>query len=141
MGRIIALDLGKKRCGVAVTDPLQIIANGLATVPTHELEGFLVQYIESEDVERFVIGNPLQLNGEPSESQRYIVPIINKLKKKFPQIPCEYTDERFTSTLAHRAMIEGGMKKSHRRIKENADIMAATILLNDYLESKKFRIE
>ena len=137
MGRIIAIDLGRKRCGIAVTDTLQLIANGLAVVAPGELESYLRQYVDNEVVDLIIVGKPITLDGQPSDSWTYIEPIYNRLRKVFVTIPFQFVDERFTSTLAHRAMIEGGMKKSHRRIKENADIMAATIMLNDYLESKK----
>lgn len=140
MGRILALDLGRKRCGVAVTDPLQLIANGLTVVSPSLLDNFLSQYFDSEQVDEIVVGNPRRLDGQQSESWQYISPILNRLRTRFPSIPFILFDERFTSTLAHKAMIEGGMKKSHRQIKDNADIMAATILLNDYLETKKYKM-
>lgn len=138
MGRILAIDYGRKRCGIAVTDPLKIIANGLETVPTHKLMEFLKDYTSREQVELIVMGEPTQLNGDPSESMRYIKPFINQLKKEMPGIPIEMVDERFTSTLAHQAMIDGGMKKSDRRDKARVDTIAASIILNDYLQSKQF---
>lgn len=137
MGRLMALDLGRKRCGIAVTDSLQLIANALCTVPSMNLDSFLKEYFQKEDVEKLIIGKPTTLHGELSESWQYISQIINRLKKVFPNMPLEFYDERFTSTLAHRAMIEGGMKKTDRQAKENADKIAASILLNDYLESKR----
>lgn len=136
MGRILGIDYGRKRTGVAVTDPLQIVAGNLATVPTHTLMSFIKDYIAREQVERIVIGQPTQLNGEPSESMKYITPFVNKLRKELPDMPIVMYDERFTSTIAHRAMIEGGMKKSDRRDKSRVDAIAATIILNDYLQSK-----
>jgi len=138
MGRILAIDYGRKRCGVAVTDPLKIVANGLETVPTHQLMDFIKNYMRVEDVELIVMGQPTQLNGEPSESMRYITPFVGRLKKELPGLPVVMVDERFTSTIAHQAMIDGGMKKSDRRDKSRVDTIAATIILNDYLQSKQF---
>lgn len=138
MGRILGIDYGRKRCGIAVTDPLKIIANGLTTVPSHTLIDFLQNYTSKECVEKIIVGLPKQLNGEPSESMKYITPFLNRLRKVLPDIPVEMYDERFTSTLAHKAMIDGGMKKSDRRNKEIVDTIAASIILNDYLQSNKF---
>ena len=135
MGRILGIDYGRKRTGLAVTDPLGIVAGNLATVPTHTLMQFIQDYIEREQVDRIVIGNPMQLNGQPSESMKYITPFVNRLKKVLPDMPVVMYDERFTSTLAHQAMIDGGMKKSDRRDKSRVDAIAATIILNDYLQS------
>ena len=135
MGRILGIDYGRKRTGLAVTDPLGIVAGNLATVPTHTLMQFIQDYIEREQVDRIVIGNPKQLNGQPSESMKYITPFVNRLKKVFPDMPVVMYDERFTSTIAHQAMIDGGMKKSDRRDKSRVDAIAATIILNDYLQS------
>ena len=137
MGRILAIDYGKKRTGIAVTDVLQIIANGLTTVPTSELMDFLLKYVEKEPVERIVVGHPKQMNNEDSENMKRITPFVNLLKKKLPQIPVEMVDERFTSVLAHRAMIEGGMKKMARRDKAVVDKIAATIILEDYLQYRQ----
>ena len=128
----------KKRTGIAVTDPLKIVANGLTTVPSHTVVDFLVKYIEKENVEKIVVGLPKQLNGQPSESMQYITPFLNRLKKVLPQIPVVMYDERFTSTLAHKAMLDGGMKKKDRQNKEIVDTIAATIILNDYLQSNQF---
>ncbi len=138
MGRILAIDYGRRRTGIAVTDTLQIVANGLTTVPTHELITFLKQYVQKESVDKIVVGQPKQMNNQPSESMRYIEPFLRQLAKQLPQIPVEMYDERFTSVLAHRAMLDGGMKKSARRDKAIVDEISATIILNDYLESKKF---
>ena len=138
MGRILGIDYGRKRCGIAVTDPLKIIANGLTTVPAHTLIDFLQDYTKKESVERIIVGLPKQLNGEPSESMKYITPFLNRLRKVLPDIPVEMYDERFTSTIAHRAMIDGGMKKSDRQNKDIVDTIAASIILNDYLQSNKF---
>ena len=137
MARILGIDYGRKRTGVAVTDPLQIVAGALGTVPTHTLEQFITDYVARENVELIVVGQPLQLNGEPSESMRYITPFVNRLRKILPDIPVVMYDERFTSTIAHQAMIDGGMKKSDRRDKARVDSIAATIILNDYLMSRK----
>ena len=132
----MGIDYGRKRTGVAVTDPLKIVAGNLATVPTHTLMQFIKDYIAREQVERIVIGQPTQLNGEPSESMRYITPFVNRLRNELPDMPIVMYDERFTSTIAHQAMIDGGMKKSDRRDKSRVDAIAATIILNDYLQSK-----
>ncbi len=136
MGRILGIDYGRKRTGVAVTDSLQIVAGNLATVPTHTLMQFIKDYISRETVDRIVIGQPTQLNGEPSESMKYITPFVNRLRRELPDMPVVMYDERFTSTIAHQAMIDGGMKKSDRRDKARVDAIAATIILNDYLQSK-----
>jgi len=131
----MGIDYGRKRTGVAVTDPLQIVAGNLATVPTHTLMQFIKDYLSRETVDRIVVGKPTQLNGEPSESMKYITPFVNRLRKELPQMPIVMYDERFTSTIAHQAMIVGGMKKSDRRDKSRVDAIAATIILNDYLQS------
>lgn len=136
MGRILGIDYGRKRSGVAVTDPMQIVAGNLATVPTHTLLQFIKDYIARETVDRIVIGQPVQLNGEPSESMKYITPFVNRLRKELPLLTVVMYDERFTSVIAHQAMIDGGMKKSDRRDKSRVDAIAATIILNDYLQSK-----
>ena len=136
MGRIMGIDYGRKRTGVAVTDPLRIIAGNLATVPTHTLMQFIKDYMQREPVERIVIGQPSQLNGQPSESMKYITPFVNRLRKELPDVPIVMYDERFTSAIAHQAMIDGGMKKSDRRDKSRVDAIAATIILNDYLQSR-----
>ena len=136
MARILGIDYGRKRTGVAVTDPLQIVAGALGTVPTHTLEKYITDYVAREEVELIVVGQPLQLNGEPSESMRYITPFVNRLRKILPNIPVVMYDERFISTIAHQAVIDGGMKKSDRRDKARVDSIAATIILNDYLMSR-----
>ena len=128
MGRILGIDYGRKRTGVAVTDPLKIVAGNLATVPTHTLMQFIKDYIAREQVERIVIGQPTQLNGEPSESMRYIAPFVNRLRKELPDMPVVMYDERFTSTIAHQAMIDGGMKKSDRRDKSRVDSFISTVI-------------
>lgn len=135
MGRLLALDFGRARTGIAVTDPLRIVANGLATVETPRLEAFLRDYFSREAVDAVIVGLPKNLDGSPSDSQRYLLPALGRLRKAFPGMSFEMFDERFTSVLAHRAMLESGMKRSDRRQKGNADVMAACIILNDYLES------
>ena len=139
MSRILAIDYGKKRTGIAVTDVLQIIANGLTTVPTTELMDFIRKYVEKEPVERIIVGHPKQMNNEDSENMKRIVPFVNQLKKTFSQIPVELYDERFTSVLAHQAMIDGGLKKKARQNKALVDEISATIILQSYMESKKFK--
>ena len=137
MSRILAIDYGKKRTGIAVTDILQIIANGLTTVATPDLMDFLLDYVKKEPVERIIVGHPKQMNNEDSENMKRIVPFVNLLKKKLPQIPVEMVDERFTSVLAHQAMLDGGLKKKARQDKALVDEISATIILQSYLESKK----
>ena len=139
MSRILAIDYGKKRTGIAVTDPMQIIANGLTTVPTHELMDFLLGYLRQEKVERIVIGHPKQMNNEDSENMKRIVPFVNRLRKVLPDMPVELYDERFTSVLAHQAMLAGGLKKKARQNKALVDEISATIILQSYLESKKYK--
>ena len=140
MSRILAIDYGKKRTGIAVTDPVQIIANGLTTVPTHTLMDFLMNYVQKEQVERIIIGHPKQMNNEDSENMKNIVPFMNQLKKKMPQMPVELVDERFTSVLAHQAMLTGGLKKKDRQNKALVDEISATIILQSYMESRKFKL-
>lgn len=136
MARLLAIDYGKKRCGIAVTDPLQIVANGLTTVETGKLVDFIVDYTRNESVELIVVGYPTTVRGEESDSMRYIRPGIGRLKKAVPAIPVVFSDERFTSVLAHRAMIDGGMKKMARRNLEIVDEISAAIILNDYLQHR-----
>ena len=138
MSRILAIDYGKKRTGIAVTDPMQIIANGLTTVATHELVDFLLNYVKQEEVERIVIGHPRQMNYDDSENMKNIIPFMNRLKKVLPDMPVELVDERFTSVLAHQAMLASGLKKKARQNKALVDEISATIILQSYLESKKF---
>lgn len=137
MGRILALDYGRKRTGVAVSDPLQIIANGLTTVSSHELLDFLQNYTSKEQVELIVIGLPKQMSGEKSESMNYIEPFVRALKKRLPDMPVQFVDERFTSVLAHKAMLDGGLKKKDRQNKALVDEISATIILQSYLESRR----
>ena len=137
MGRLLSIDYGRRRTGIAVTDPLQIVASGLTTIPTHTLLQFLKDYTAREQVDTIVMGHPTDMHGNDSESMRYIRPAVERIRRELPGIPVVYYDERFTSVLAHRAMIDGGMKKSDRRVKGTVDEISATILLNDYLESKR----
>lgn len=137
MGRILSIDYGKKRTGLAVTDPLKIIAGGLATVSTFELFDYLKSYVSRESVELIVVGDPKQTDGTPSENKARIVEFVNRWKRNFPQIPVVFYDERFTSVIAHRAMIDGGMKKKDRRDKGVVDEISAVIILEDYMRSKQ----
>lgn len=135
MPRILSIDYGKKRTGLAVTDPLQIIAGGLVTVSTSELFDFLNGYVSKEPVERIVIGEPKQSDGSPSENMARVTQFVNRWKKARPDIPIEFYDERFTSVLAHRAMLDGGLGKKRRQDKALVDEVSATIILQSYLES------
>lgn len=140
MGRIVAIDYGRKRTGVAVTDTLQLIANGLATVPSGELVKFLTDYVAREPVERVVVGLPKQMNNELSENMKYVKAFVAQLKRALPDVPVEYYDERFTSVLAHKAMLEGGLKKKKRQEKGLVDEISAVIILQSYLEHKKYQL-
>ena len=135
MSRILAIDYGQKRTGIAVTDTLQMIANGLATVETKELEKFIVDYVASEDVSTIVVGKPTQMNGENSENMKRIEPFFNRLKRLFPDKEITYYDERFTSVLAHQAMLQSGIGKKARQNKALVDKISATIILEDDLQS------
>lgn len=137
MSRILSIDYGKKRTGLAVTDPLQIIANGLATIDTSTLFEFLQDYLEKENVERIVIGQPRQTNGQDSETMKRIQPFVNRLRKIYPNIPIDYFDERYTSVLAHKAIIESGIRKKARQNKPLVDKISATIILQDYMEMRR----
>ena len=136
MARILSIDYGKKRTGLAVTDPLQIIPNGLATVATSTLIDFLKDYLSRESVERVVIGEPRQMNGEASENLARVQQFVARFKKLFPTVPIEFYDERFTSVLAHRAIIDSGIGKKARRNKARVDGISATIILQDYLQMR-----
>lgn len=138
MGRILCIDYGRKRCGVAVTDTLRIAANGLPTVPSGTLLDFLTDYCSKEPVDLIVVGKPTTMRGEPSESMRYIVPFLKSLSKRLPQIPVTLFDERFTSTIAHREMIAAGLKKKDRQKKALADETAAVLILTDFLQSRAY---
>lgn len=135
MGRLLAIDYGRKRCGVAVTDPLRIVATALATVPSAGLVAFVKDYVASNPVDRIIVGLPTTMRGEPSESMRYITPALWRLRKELPGMEIVMWDERFTSTMAHRAMLEGGFSRSTRQDKGAIDRMAAVIILNSYLDS------
>ena len=137
MPRILSIDYGKRRTGIAVTDPLQIIAGGLATVSTSELYDYLLAYVSREPVERIIIGKPIQPNGLPSENLARVEQFVNRWRKHQPQLPIEYVDERYTSVLAHRAMIDGGLKKKARQDKALVDEISATIILQSYMESRR----
>jgi len=136
MGKIIAIDYGTKRCGIAETDPLQIIASGLTTVATHELMVFLSNYLQKEKVDCMVIGLPLRLNNELSAVEEHIQKFIAQLKKKYPNLSIKRVDERFTSKLAMDSMIMGGLKKKKRQDKGLIDKVSATLILQTYLEGK-----
>ena len=138
MGRILCIDYGRKRCGVAVTDILRIAANGLPTVATGSLLAFLSDYCEKQPVDLIVVGKPTTLRGQPSESMRYIEPFLKALAKRLPQIPVTLFDERFTSTIAHREMIAAGVKKKDRQKKALADETAAVLILTDFLQSRQY---
>lgn len=139
MGRILAIDYGRKRVGLAVSDPQQIIANKLATITTHSIWDFLLTYFINEKVDEVVIGYPLQMNNTASEAVVYINPFIKKFKEKYPGIPLEVIDERFTSKMAFQTMIDGGVKKAGRRNKAMVDAISATIILQSYMEQKRNR--
>lgn len=135
MGRILAIDFGKVRTGIAVTDELQIIASGLTTIETSKLIPFLQEYIQKEKVDLFLVGKPKQMNNTDSESEALILPFLEKLSKQIPQIPVKRIDERFTSKMAFQTMIDSGVKKNKRRNKGLVDEISATIILQSYLYS------
>ena len=139
MGRILAIDYGLKRTGLAVSDPLRIIAGALDTVATHTLMDYLKQYLSKNDVSTIVVGQPKQTNGEMSESWRAIEPFVNRLRKEFPKVEVVLYDERFTSVLAHRTMLESGIGRMARRDKALVDRISATIILQDYMQSLELR--
>ena len=136
MSRLLSVDYGKKRCGIAVTDPLQIVPGGLATVATSELLAFLKDYTSREQVERIIIGEPKQPNGQPSENLVRVEQFVNRWRKAMPEIPIEYYDERFTSVLAHQAILDSGIgKKARRENKGLVDEISATIILQDWMRA------
>lgn len=137
MGRVLSIDYGVRRTGLAVTDPLQIIAGGLATVSTPQLMDYIKQYVAREQVERFVMGLPRQTNGRDSENLSRVMAFADRLKKQFPQIPLDMWDERYTSVLAHQAMLEGGLGKMARRNKALVDEISAVIILQGWMERRK----
>lgn len=136
MARILSIDYGRKRTGVAVTDPLQLIAGGLVTLPTAELYDWLTSYVKTEAVERIIIGEPRQMNGQPSENMQRVQQFVNRWRQAQPDIPIELFDERFTSVLAHQAMLDGGLHKKARQDKALVDRISATIILEDYLRTR-----
>lgn len=136
MGRILAIDYGQKRVGLAVTDPLQIIATALGTVHVKDIFAYLKDYVQKEDVESFVVGEPLQLNNTPSESARFVDPFVKKLKKTYPSLPVYRIDERFTSKIASQTILASGVSKKQRQKKETVDTVSAVIILQSFLESK-----
>ena len=137
MARLLAIDYGKKRTGLAVSDELQLIAGGLTTVATATLVDYLLDYVKREPVERIIVGLPKQMNNTPSENMCRIEPFVNRLRKLLPNIPVEYHDERFTSVLAHQAILASGIGKMARRNKELVDEISATIILQSYMESRR----
>ena len=134
MGRILALDYGQKRTGIAVTDEFRIIASGLTTIPTNEIIPFLTHYFKEESVDVLVVGEPKQMNNQPSESEVFIKPLLTKLSEAFPDLKIERQDERFTSKMAFQTMLDSGLKKKQRRNKELIDEISATLILQDYLK-------
>lgn len=138
MARIMAIDYGRKKCGVAVTDPLQIIANGLTTVPSGEIADFIVDYVGREEVECIVVGEPKDMHNNDSDSAKYIAPFLNRLRKLLPDMKIERYDERFTSKMAFQTMIDAGLGKKRRRDKELVDTISATIILQSYMNAKTF---
>lgn len=137
MGRLLAIDYGQKRCGVAATDPLQIVPGGLGTIPTHQLLAFVLDYVQREGVERIILGYPRQTTGEESSSMKYIRPFVARLQKALPEMPIEYQDERYTSTLAQRAIREAGIGRQRRQQDKGlVDEVSAVIILQSYLERR-----
>lgn len=139
LGRILSIDYGQKRVGLAVTDPLQIIATALTTVAAKEAEQFIDDYCHQNGVELIVVGLPLQMNGTASESQKYILPFVDRLKKRLPDMPIKFADERYTSKMALQTMIDVGTTKRARREKGTIDKISATIILQTFLETKQTR--
>ncbi len=135
MGRIMAIDYGRKRCGIAVTDPLRIIANGLTTVRACDLLEFIKNYTKTEQVDEIVVGEPKDMHNNPSESAQYIEPFLKQLRKTLPDMEIKRFDERFTSVMAHRTMIDAGLGKKARQNKELVDTISATIILQSYMAS------
>lgn len=137
MGRLLSIDFGRKRCGIATTDTLQIVANGLCTIATADLCAWVKAYIARVTVDKIVVGLPVTLRGEPSESQRWLRPAIGRLAREVAPVPVVFYDERFTSALAHKAMLDGGLKRMARRDKALVDEISAAIILNDFLQSRQ----
>lgn len=139
MGRILAIDFGRKRCGIAATDPLRIVASGVSTVATAQLISFVQEYRRANGIDFIVVGEPRDMHGNPSESTRFLRPAIARLRAAIPDLPVLSFDERFTSVLAHRAMLDGGLGKMARRDKALVDEISATIILNDFLASRQYQ--
>ena len=139
MGRILAIDFGRNRCGIAVTDPLRIVASGVTTVPSAQLIDFVKSYRRDNGVDFIVVGEPRDMQGRPSESTRFLRPAIDRLHKAIPDLEIVFFDERFTSVLAHKAMLDGGLGKMARRDKALVDEISATIILNDFLSSRLYQ--
>lgn len=138
MGRILAIDYGRKRVGLAVTDPSQIIASRLDTVPASEIFTYLKDYLLKEKVDKIIVGYPMQMNNQPSEAVKYINPFLKKLEKEYPEMQIIQVDERFTSKMAFQTMIDAGLKKKDRQNKATIDAVSATIMLQSYLEQQNF---
>ncbi|MGV8137439.1 MAG: Holliday junction resolvase RuvX [Mangrovibacterium sp.] len=139
VGRILAIDYGKKRVGLAVTDPMKIIANKLVTISTHDIWDFLKDYFQKEQIECIVVGYPRQMNNQLSDAVLYINPFLNRFRKLYPEMPLELMDERFTSKMAFQTMIDAGLKKKARQNKGTIDTISATIILQSYMEQQKFK--
>lgn len=137
MGRIVAIDYGTKRIGLAVTDPLKIIATGLDVVHPLQIFQYLEEYHKKENIEKFIVGHPKTVKNVDSDSMKHIKGFVRKLKEKFPDIPVEMIDERFTSVIAHRAMLDGGLKKKARQNKETVDKISATLILQTYMQQNQ----
>lgn len=137
MARILSIDYGKRRTGLAVSDPLQIIAGGLCTVDTPQLLTYITDYVSREQVECIIIGLPVQPNGQPSENQARVREFTGRLRKALPQIPVEFWDERYTSVMAHQTMLQSGISRKRRQDKALVDEISATIILQSYMESKR----
>lgn len=141
MGRILAIDFGKKRVGLAVTDPLKIIASGLTTIPNKEVLDFLVKYVAKENVECIIVGDPKKMDNTPSSVAYEATKFVQKLQALLPEMKIERVDERFTSVMAHQTMLMGGLKKTDRQNKDTVDMISATIMLQDYLEKSKLNLQ
>ncbi len=139
MGRIIGIDYGTKRIGLAVTDPLQLFASPLATIRPSEFDSYIETYQKTEKIDAFVIGYPRQMNNQPSETVKYINPFLKKLRKKYPESAVHCIDERFTSQMAMRSMIEGGVKKADRQDKSMIDRISASIILQSFLDARSYK--
>ncbi|GGC55537.1 putative pre-16S rRNA nuclease [Pedobacter quisquiliarum] len=137
MPRILAFDYGTKRIGIAVTDPFQIIATGLDTVHPKDIMAFISKYLQTEQVEAFVLGDPKQMDNTPSENAQHVVGFSRSLKKQFPDIPQFWVDERFTSKMAHQVILQSGLKKSDRQNKERVDTISATLILQYFMETRR----